>query len=388
MQRRIFLYLVFTKTRTLLFIIEYTVIAIVCLISAIVIQRIFTKEQKRGDNKNAINGIKWFGLAIFVWGLGALLNIIFTTGLQWEATNKLLIYLGVIISLANSLFILLSLPSIEHQQEKSMVVRLVQRFTTKEFILMYCGILGMITFVFIATSYNTPEISNNFIWLIDIPISIVVALSLLYELNKAFKTRQMKFMYLPTFVLFLLIIVAVTHRIIPQDQAVQFIDQEFWALVGSITAISFKFLFILLFSILLYSWKFLSENEEQQSIVAKLSTENSVMKAKLDQFELANESHLDTIGSMKKELIALRESSRVELSDRQKEVLANLAVYGNDRSYIEVADAMNISLDGLQAHIHQIKKILNVSGAGGKTQLITFAEEHDLLQFATLKNND
>ena len=114
---------------------------------------------------------------------------------------------------------------------------------------MYTGILGMITFVFVTASYNNPEISNNFIWLIDIPISIVVALSLLYELNKAFKMRQMKFMYLPTFALFLLIIVAVTHRIIPQDQAIQLIDQEFWTLVGSITAISFKFLFILLFSI-------------------------------------------------------------------------------------------------------------------------------------------
>ena len=372
----------------MLFTIEYTVIAIVCLITAVVIQRIFIKEKKRGTNENAIQGIKWFGLAIFVWGFGALLNILFTTVFHLETTNKLLIYLGVIVSLANSLFILLSLPSIEHQQEKSMVVRLVQRFTTKEFILLYSGILGMITFVFFATSYNNPEISNNFIWLIDIPISIVVALSLLYELNKAFKTRQMKFMYLPTFALFLLIIVAVTHRIIPQDQAIQFIDQEFWSLVGSITAISFKFLFILLFSILLYSWKFLSEKEEQQGVVVELSSENLGLKTKLDQLELANESHLDTIGSMKKELIALRESSRVELSDRQKEVLANLAVYGKDRSYTEVADAMNISLDGLQAHIHQIKKILNVSGAGGKTQLIAFAKEHDLLKYASLKNND
>jgi len=286
--------------------IEYSVTAIVCLISAVVIQRIFIKEQKRGTETKAIHGIKWFGLAIFVWGLGTLCNIAFTHSLGWSPNHKFIIYFGVIVSLANSLFILLSLPSIEHNEPRGIIVRLVERFSTKEFIGLYSGVLGMITFVFIATSYNNTSISNNFIWLIDIPISLVVALSLLYELNKAFKSRQMKFMYLPTFALFVLIVIAVSHRIIPQDQVVQFIDQQFWALVGSITSISFKFLFILLFSILLYSWKFLSEKEYQQSMVQQLSQDISELKQQLAQQQLASESHLDTISTMKTELTALR----------------------------------------------------------------------------------
>ncbi|TCK68704.1 hypothetical protein DFQ05_0214 [Winogradskyella wandonensis] len=368
--------------------IEYTVTTIVCLITAIVIQRIYIKEKNRGTNPNAINGIKWFGLAIFVWGLGALFNVLFVNILEWESSNKLIIYYGVVISIANSLCILLSLPSIEHNESRSMVVRLVERFSTKEFIGLYSGVLGMIAFVFIAASYTNDNISNNFIWLIDIPVSVFVALSLLYELNKAFKSRQMKFMYLPTFALFFLIIVAVTHRIIPQDQVINYIDQGFWAVVGSITSISFKFLFILLFSILLYSWKFLSEKEQQQSLVKQLSDENLELKIQLSKTELANESHLDTIKSMKTELEELRKKSVVELSDRQKEVLANLALLGKGKSYTEVAEAMHISVDGFQTHIYQIKKLLNISGSDGKAQLIDYVKSNNLLKYATINSND
>lgn len=371
----------------LLSIIEYTVTAIVCLISAIIIQRIFIKEKKGSSGENAIKGIMWFGLAILVWALGAILNLIFVFGLRWDPSNKILIYLGVLVSLANSLFILLSLPSIEHNKPRGIVVRLVQKFSTKDFVGVYFGILSMIAFVFVATSINNIEISNSFIWLIDIPISVVVAFSLLYELNKAFATRKMRFMYLPTFALFVLIIIAVTHRIIPQDRAIQLIDQEFWSIAGSITAISFKFLFILLFSILLYSWKFLSEKEKQQSLADKLFIENLKLSKKLEQQELANESHLDTIKSMKSELLALRETAKIELSERQKEVLGNLAYFGVDKSYPEIADIMNISIDGFQTHIHQIKKLLNISGKGGKEQLIAYAKMNDLLQYSSFSGN-
>lgn len=367
--------------------VEYTVTAIVCLISAVVIQRIFVKERRRGNTASAIQGIKWFGLAIFAWGLGATLNFLLVSVIGMPATSKWVIYLGVFISLANSLFILLSLPSIEHKQEYALIVRLVQRFKTKEFIGLFCGVLGMISFVFIAASYTNTAISNNFIWLIDIPISIMVAFALLYELNKAFAGRQMKFMYLPTFALFGLIIIAVSHRIIPQDRALQVIDQEFWGLVGSITGISFKFLFILLFSILLYSWKFLSEKEEQQSLSENLRNKNNSLLALNENLQLAVESHLDTIKHLKIEVAGLQESSKVDLSDRQREVLANLAYFGENKSYTDIAQAMNISPDGFQTHIHQIKKLLNISGVGGKEQLIAFAKANDYLKYTTLKDN-
>lgn len=367
--------------------IEYSVTAIVCLITAVVIQRIYVKERAKASAKSAIFGIQWFGLAIFVWGLGALVNLLLVLGLSLEPTDKWVIYWGVLISLANSLFILLSLPSIEYQQARGMVVRMVERFSTREFILMYSAILGMISFVFVAMSLSSTSVSNNFIWLIDIPISVLVAISLLLELNKAFSARNMRFMYLPTFALFLLILVAVSHRIIPQDRVLQFIDQEFWALAGSITAISFKFLFILLFSILLYSWKFLSEKEQQQSRAQELEAENLGLQKSLEQLTLANESHLDTIKSMKKEMSSLQEAHQVVLSDRQKEVLGNLALCGKDQSYAEIAAAMHISLDGFQTHIYQIKKLLNIRGSGGKDQLIAFAEQSGLISFATITQN-
>ncbi|MGA8853438.1 MAG: hypothetical protein WB492_04595 [Christiangramia sp.] len=363
--------------------IEYTITAIVCIITAIVIQRIFIKERSGGTAKKSIQGIKWFGLAIFAWGFGAILNLIFTEIFNLPATNRIVIYTGVVISLANSLFILLSLPSIEHSKNRSFIVKLVKRFGTKEFIGLYCGVMGMISFVFITASYSNPETSNNFIWLIDIPISIFVALSLLYELNSAFSSRKMKFMLLPTFSLFILILIAVSHRIIPQDRALEFLDQQFWAMVGSITAISFKFLFILLFSILLYSWKFLSEKEHHESLAEELYTENSKLKVKLERLELSNESHLDTIRTMKNELSALKENQKVNFSDRQKEVLGNLAYFGADKSYSDIANAMNISLEGFQTHIYQIKKLLNIRGNAGKEQLITFAQENNFISYAT-----
>jgi len=364
---------------------EYTIITIVCLVTAVVIQRIYSKEKQRNTDKMAIQGIKWFGLAIFIWGIGALLNLVFTNIIQLDPTHKVIIYTGVLISLANSLFILLSLPSIQHQKKRGILVRLVQRFSTKEFIILYSSVLSMIAFVFIAATFNNEAISNNFIWLIDIPISVVVAFALLLELNKAFSSRKMKFMYFPTFILFLLILVAVTHRIIPQDRVLPFVDQEFWSFAGTITAISFKFLFILLFSILLYSWKFLSEKEQQQSLSDALSLENTKLNQQLEKLILANESHLDTIKRLKSENLNLQESSKIELSKRQKEVLGNLAFYGKNKSYSEIATAMYISLDGFQTHIHQIKKLLNISGAGGKLELIDYANKQNLQDFKTIE---
>ena len=358
--------------------IEYNVTAIVCLISAVIIQRIFIKELRRGAIKEEIEGIKWFGLAIFVWGLGAFINVIGITLLGWEPSSKYLIYVGVIISLANSLFILLSLQSIEHNSKRALIVRIVQRFTTREFVVVYCGVLTMIAFVFIAASFSNSAISNNFIWLVDIPISVIVALSLLFELNKAFKSRHMQFMYLPTFTLFSLIIIAVLQRVIPQDRVISIVDQEFWSLMGAITAISFKFLFIFLFSILLYSWKFLSENEQQESKVKTLTAQNKNLHSKLEHLELASDSHLDTIKTLKKELSSLKETQKIVLSERQNEVLAYLAHYGTTKSYGEIAEIMNISVDGFQTHIYQVKKILNISGNAGKEQLIAYAVAQDL----------
>ena len=247
----------------MLYTIEYTVTAIVCLITAVIMQRIFIKERKKGLHESSVEGIKWFGLAIFTWGLGAVGNLILID--IFNESHRVTVYWGVFISLANSLFILLSLPSIEHSNKRGLGLQLVERFTTKQFIMLYTGVLSMIMFVFVTTTYTNTSSSSNLTWLIDIPISIFVAISLLLELNSAFSSRQMKFMLLPTTALFFLIVVAVCQRIVPQDQVIKFIDQEFWAIAGSITAISFKFLFILLFSILLYSWKFLSEKEQQQN---------------------------------------------------------------------------------------------------------------------------
>ena len=110
---------------------------------------------------------------------------------------------------------------------------------------------------------------------------------------------------------------------------------------------------------------------------------------------MANESHLDTIKNLKSDLSQqqkdyeqLKKDSAVELSDRQKEVLANLGICGAKKSYTEIAEAMNISVDGFQTHIYQIKKVLNISGSGGKEQLITYALENDLLSYATISCDD
>lgn len=366
--------------------------AIVCLITAFVIQRVYTKEKLR-NNSFSVQGIKWFALAIFSWGLGAFVNIVLIDLFNYNVNDRIIISLGVFFSLANSLFILLSIPSIEHASNRNLVIRIIERFSNKEVFTIFGGILLMIASVFLISFYtgSKENTSNNVIWLIDIPISLVVAFALLQELNKAFSNRGMKFMYLPTFALFMLIIIAVTHRIIPVDIAQQWINIKTWNLIGITTALSFKLLFILLFTILLYSWKLLAENEEQQSDFLKLKNDNQKLVKEREDLLIANESHLDTIKHLKSDLLsekkkykALEKSSHVELSERQKEVLANLAVCGNKKSYTDVAEAMNISVDGFQAHIYQIKKVLNISGSSGKEQLITYAIQNQLLDFATI----
>jgi len=348
--------------------------AIVCLITAFVIQRVYLKEQVRDTNLTSVQGIKWFALAIFSWGLGALLNIILIDGFKIPSDNKLIISLGVFFSLINSLFILMSIPSIEHSGKRNLVIRIIERFTNKEVFMIFGGILLMIASVFLISFYTNSQsnTSNNVIWLIDIPISLVVAFALLQELNKAFKNRAMQFMYLPTYALFVLILIAVTHRIIPMEIAKEWMSLSNWNTLGIVTALSFKFLFILLFTILLYSWKLLAENEEQLSEFIKLKGSKNTLERERESLLIANESHLDTIKHLKTELNQqkkkynlLEASSKVELSDRQKEVLANLGICGTKKSYTEIAEAMNISVDGFQAHIYQIKKVLNISGSAG-----------------------
>lgn len=374
--------------------IGHYVTAIVCLITAFVIHRIYYKEKKRHASAISLQGIKWFGLAICSWGLGALVHIILSYVFQLEANHKLLISSGVLFSLLNSLFILMSLPSIEHSGKRNLVIQIIERFTEKEVFVIFGAILLMLGSVFLVSFYNNnlDASSNSVIWLIDIPISLVVAFSLLNELNKAFRNRGMKFMYLPTVALFVLIVIAVLHRIVPDHQAEKLMHIYNWNFIGVLTALSFKFLFVLLFTILLYSWKLLAENEVQQTEFTKLQLEKLQLHKENATLELANESHLDTIKHLKEDLSAfkkkfkkLKKSSKVELSDRQKEVLANLGVCGNAMSYTEIAEAMHIGVDGFQAHIYQIKKALNISGSDGKEQLITYALEKELLQFATVK---
>lgn len=379
--------------------IGHYVTAIVCLITAFVIHRIYYKEKKRHASAISLQGIKWFGLAICSWGLGALVNIILTYVFQLEANHKLIISFGVLFSLLNSLFILMSLPSIEHSGKRNLVIQIIERFTEKEVFVIFGAILLMLGSVFLVSFYNNnlDASSNSVIWLIDIPISLVVAFSLLNELNKAFRNRGMKFMYLPTVALFVLIVIAVLHRIVPDNQAEKLMHISNWNFIGVLTALSFKFLFVLLFTILLYSWKLLAENEVQQTEFTKLQLEKALLSKENATLELANESHLDTIKHLKEDLAArkkkfkkLKKASKVELSDRQKEVLANLGVCGDTMSYTEIAEAMHIGVDGFQAHIYQIKKALNISGSDGKEQLITYAQENELLQFATVnpsKNN-
>ena len=141
-----------------------------------------------------------------------------------------------------------------------------------------------------------------------------------------------------------------------------------------------------MFSILLYSWKFLSEKEEQQSLVQELEQTTRKLSQEKERLSIANESHIDTIKHLKLELEELQLNSKIELSDRQKEVLGYLAYYGREKSYTEIAQEMHISTDGFQTHIHQIKKMLNISGVGGKEQLVDFALDNNFLRYTSLND--
>jgi DNA-binding CsgD family transcriptional regulator len=367
----------------------YSITALVCLLSAFIIQRVYLKEKKKHIKKREVAGIQWFGWAILIWGIDALLKTICVGGFEVAPNAQLLIYAGVAFSLLNSLFIVFSLPSIRHQYHRGIVVQLIQKFTFKQVLFLFFGVIFMMTFIFVALSSLTKDAaSNNYIWLIDIPISVVVALALLSELNKAFKERELPFMYFPSFILFLLIIIAVVHRVVAPEHLTNTFSIESWETIGVVTTISFKFLFILLFSILLYSWKFLSEKEEQDTVLDHLNQETTTLKQERDALltqTATDQKHLETL---QQQLTALQAASQIELSDRQKEVLANLGVCGAKKSYTEMAEAMHISVDGFQTHIHQIKKILNISGSDGKEQLITYATANNFLQYATISCDD
>ncbi len=161
------------------------------------IQRVYSKERQKDPSSLSVDGTKWFALAIFFWGIGALTNILLITFFNMDYDNKLIISLEVFVSLMNSLFILMSIPSIEHNQGRNLVIRIIEKFTNKEVFMIFGGILVMIASVFFlsySTSYQE-DANNNVIWLIDIPISLLVAFALLQELNKVFKKRARIFNY-------------------------------------------------------------------------------------------------------------------------------------------------------------------------------------------------
>ena len=103
--------------------------AIVCLVTAFVIQRIYVKEKNRSTDTKSVEGIQWFSLAIFSWGLGAFINILLISVIGIQSQHKIIVSLGVLFSLLNSVFILMSIPSIKHYEKRNLVIRIIERFS-------------------------------------------------------------------------------------------------------------------------------------------------------------------------------------------------------------------------------------------------------------------
>ena len=353
---------------------------ILCISAAFILQRIYYVEKSRAVDKGRVLGIKWFSLSIFLWGLGALVSLLFM--LLWPAENSWFLPVwSLLISVLNSFFILLSLPYIEHDHQRNRIVLLVQNNGVRGSLSIFVGVFLMLGFVYTLSVLGTGgSFDSSLLWLMDLPLSFLVAIALLQELNKAFMSRQMPFMRFPALLLFVLILVGVTHRLIPETLIQSYVSASLWTLIGLVSAVCFKFLFILLFSILLYSWRLMAEKEEQGNQNRQYSLrieglEGSIanLRNKERDWDRKREVMDSLIEEQRQRIVVLEKMTAVQLSGRQREVLEVLGLYGQDSSYTELAERLNISVDGFQAHIYQIKKILNIKGSDGKEQLIDYA---------------
>ncbi len=273
--------------------IRFFSIIVICLLSSFVLLKIYVNE-RRIDAERNVRGIMWFGLATLAWAVGYLFEYCFSSYLasmncvgSCVENNFILISAKTGFSLLNSLFILLTLPSIEMEEKRNIIVELIEekgeQIIIGGYLLLSFVITSLILFMIVELGAN-----NIVLYITDFIISFFVAVILLVEVSKAFSARNMSFMKMHSIILFLLILVTIVLLILPITNP-EVTKAVWYAVVYNFSSITFKVLLIFFFFILIYSSKVI----QQPSI----STEPRLkqMQMQLQGLKIENEYLLEQL---------------------------------------------------------------------------------------------
>lgn len=278
--------------------IRFFSIIVICLLSSFVLLKIYVNERKIDAERN-VRGIMWFGLATLAWAIGYTFEYFYSSYLISNncvdtciENDFMLISVKTSFSLLNSLFILLTLPSIEMEEKRNIIVELIEEKGEQVIIVGYLLLSFVITSLILFMIMHLGA-NNIVLYITDFIISFFVAVILLVEVSKAFSARNMGFMKMHSIILFLLILVTIVLLILPITNPE--VTKALWyAVVYNFSSITFKVLLIFFFFILIYSSKVIQEPSnsieprlrQMQAQLEGLKLENQVLQEKLSTHQI------------------------------------------------------------------------------------------------------
>lgn len=239
---------------------------IVCLLYSIIFIKLYSNANQEEQLK--IKDIKFFGYAIFMFFLAAMLNwivdtfldshysILYHNGLGFPEANESIsihsyIYYSIrtIISAANNIFLILAIPFIQLENKGTKKQDLIVKYIDER-LLIYFLILIEFGAIFIfgcmAVYSNTSPLS---FLVFDSLISIIVIGILAWFINTAFRIRAFKYFQWISWITILLMLITQILQYFPDNYLG--IPAEFNGAISS----AYKTLFIGLILILMYTYQ-------------------------------------------------------------------------------------------------------------------------------------
>lgn len=239
---------------------------IVCLFYSIIFIKLYSNANK--DEQLKIKDVKFFGYAIFMFFLAAMLNyivdtfldssysILYKNGLQSPEGSETTsiysyIYYGIrtIISAANNIFLVLAIPFIQLENKGYHTQNLIVKYIDERLLIYFLVLIEIGTILiggFIAFSNG---ISPLYILIFDSFISIIVIGVLAWFINTVFRIRTFKYFQWISWITFLLMFITQVLQYLPNDYLG--IPSE---LNGAISS-AYKTLLIGLILILMYTYQ-------------------------------------------------------------------------------------------------------------------------------------
>lgn len=229
---------------------------VIGLLFGFIFLRLWQRKKELNKGKEKIEGIRYFGFALFTWAISGLLSIIVPSDY-----NLLKILLRSIFSSLNSGFILITIRSIDIDNIKDNAGKIYSYISNNKDISIVCLIFVSLTFASaLMLSSKFMQYENGYDWLRlnyfpDILLSVLTIGALYVVLDNAFDDRGMEKMRIVALATLIITLVAQILLLLPffpefAENGKYYIH---YTVIYNLFATTFKILLIALILILLYS---------------------------------------------------------------------------------------------------------------------------------------